>query len=252
MSGPWREASVVQGGLNIYGVAVGVLCLESTFAKLPGHIKNATSFDFPVAYEVVEGATVERLLRRPDAELLAPFIDAARALERDGVAAITGSCGFLALYQRELADAVEIPVFASSLVQVPMVHAMLRKDRKVGIMTASASSLTPAHFEATGGAGVPVAIAGMDDAQEFTEVIVEGKRTRLDFAKLEAEFLSAARALVERDASVGAIVLECTDMCTFGASIQRQVKLPVFDLTTLTRMVAEAVMRSRYQGCVPD
>ena len=95
---------------------------------------------------------------------------------------------------------------------------LMKRDQKVGVMTASASSLTEAHFEATGGAGVPVAVAGMDDAREFTEVIVEGRRERLDFTRLESEFLSAAKGLVETDPSVGAIVLECTDMCRWRCS----------------------------------
>ncbi|GBE42549.1 hypothetical protein BMS3Bbin10_00611 [bacterium BMS3Bbin10] len=246
-----KSATLIDGGLNIYGIAIGVLCLESYFAKLPGHIKNATSFDFPVSYKVVGGATVERLLRRPDPELRARFIEAARELERDGVAAITGSCGFLALFQKELADAVDIPVFASSLIQVPMVHRMLKDGQTVGVMTASSKSLTPAHFEAVGAAGVPVSVIGMDDAREFTEVIVEGRREPLDFTKLEQEFVTAAKSLLQQDRQIGAIVLECTDMCSFAASIQSEVGLPVFDLTTLTRMVAAAVMQRHYQGFTP-
>ena len=50
---------ILQGGKNIYGVPIGVLSLDSSFAKPPGHIKNASTFDFPVTYKVVVGATAK-------------------------------------------------------------------------------------------------------------------------------------------------------------------------------------------------
>lgn len=99
---------LLQGGCNTYGITIGVLGLESYFAKVPGHIKNPSSFRFPIMYKSVKGVTVKKLLREPSAAQLELFIAAARELEAEGVRAITGSCGFLALFQRELADAVNI------------------------------------------------------------------------------------------------------------------------------------------------
>ena len=101
------------GGQNICGASIGVLCLESYFPKPPGHIKNPSSLPFPVLYEMIDGVTVPDLLKNPSLELLEPFLIGAKKLEREGVRAITGSCGFLALFQRELAAAVNIPVFSS-------------------------------------------------------------------------------------------------------------------------------------------
>jgi len=128
---------ILQGGINIYGVPLGVISLESYFPKPDGHIKHPPSFDFPILYKTVKGATIDRLIRERDPELLEPFIKAAQELEREGVKAITGSCGFLALHQKALADAVDIPVFMSSLIQVPLVSRMLRSDQKVGVVVAN-------------------------------------------------------------------------------------------------------------------
>src|SRR5262249_39943361 len=86
---------------------IGVLCFDTSFTKIPGHIRNRSTFDFPVDYEVVRGATAQRIVTQADPTLLAPFVQAARALQSRGAAAITGACGFLALFQRELANAVE-------------------------------------------------------------------------------------------------------------------------------------------------
>src|SRR5690348_4455573 len=105
-------------------VSIGVLCMDTNFDKIPGHIRNTATFDFPVVQKVIRGATAQRLVVEADERLLEPFITAARELEAEGVAAITGACGFLVLFQKQLADAVNVPLFASSLIQLPMVHRM--------------------------------------------------------------------------------------------------------------------------------
>lgn len=239
---------IPQEGQNIYGIPIGVLCLETYFPKPRGHIKNATTFDFPVTYKVVKGATVKRLLEEPDGSLLEPFIEATRELEKDGVLAITGSCGFLALFQKELADAVKIPVFVSSLIQVPMVHRMLRQDQKVGILTGNKALLTERHLRAVGVGISSVCIAGMESKQEFREVILEAKRNSLDFDKFGMELIDTAETLVKTNPEVGGIVLECTDMSYFAHLIQQKLRLPVFDIISLTNMVYHAVVREKYMG----
>ena len=242
--------TILKGGANIYGIPIGVLSLESYFAKPPGHVKNAGTFGFPVTFKVVKGATTKKLVDHADRSLLEPFIAAAQELESEGVEAITGSCGFLVLFQREIADAVNIPVFLSSLIQVPMVYRMLKQNQKVGILTAKKDSLTQQHLRAVGAEDIPVCIAGMDDQEEFCDVIIDYKRIALDFGKLEKELLSVAKGLVGQHPDIGAIVLECTDMSYFAPLIQQTVKLPVFDIITLTNMVHQAVVRRPFVGMV--
>jgi len=228
--------------------AVGVLCLETTFDKVPGHIRNPATFDFPVVYRVVEGATPARVVSQGDPALLRPFIDAARDLRAQGVAAITGACGFLVLFQRELADAVDVPLYASSLIQVPMVHRMLAADRTVGLLVADRDALTRRHLDAIGAADVPVCVAGMRERPEFREVMLEGRRDRLDVARLEAEVLAEAEALAADHPALGAIVIECTDLVPFAYAIQARLGVPVFDIVTLTRMVHASLTRRPFRA----
>src|SRR5262249_59909547 len=96
---------------------------------------------FPVRYRRIDGSTSDAVVRRGSRELLPLFIDGARHLEREGARAITTSCGFLAKFQAEMAAAVSVPVFTSSLLLVPLVHRMLPPDRAVGVLTVDASSL---------------------------------------------------------------------------------------------------------------
>ncbi len=242
---------VYSGGQNICGASIGVLCLESYFPKPPGHIKNPSSLPFPVLYEMIDGITVPDLLNDPKPEMLEPFIKGARNLQAEGVRAITGSCGFLALYQKELAASVSVPVFASSLIQVPLAFNMTGAEAPVGVLTADASALTPRHFDGVGAANIPVAVKGLEQTDEFAEVILRNTRTRMDTDLIEAEVLQAARDLKREAPEIRSVVLECTDLPPYAARIQQELRLPVFDLVTLAHMSHAVSARSPYLGIMP-
>lgn len=222
---------------------IGVICMDTDFTKIPGHIRNTRTFDFPVRYHVVAGATARRVVTEADPTLLDPFIRAAQKLEADGVAAVTSACGFLAIFQRELADAVDVPVYASSLIQLPMVSRMVRRDQRVGVLTADEHALTPRHLAGVGAADVPVWVAGMADQPEFCEVILEARRPDLDAARLEREVVGVAERLAAAHPDLGALVVECTDLVPFAQPIQARLGLPVFDIVTLTEMVHRSLTR---------
>jgi len=231
----------VRGGQNIFGFTVGILMLDTQFPRIPGDMGNATTFDFPVLYHRVRGASPERVVRQGQQELLPSFIEGARSLEREGVRAISTNCGFLAMFQSEVAAAVSIPVFTSSLMLVPLVHRMLPPGKAVGIMTVDASSLRPAHFAGAGiGKDIPTVITGMETEKEFTHVMLDNQ-LEMDVDLARQEHLTVARRLVESHPEIGAIVLECTNMPPYRADIQLATGLPVFDITTLVRMVHDAV-----------
>src|ERR1700694_2123403 len=98
--------------------------LDTQFPRIPGDMGNATTFDFPVLYHRVRGASPDRVVRHRQPELLPALLERARALEREGVRAVTTNCGFLAKFQDEVAASVSIPVFTSSLMLVPLVTRM--------------------------------------------------------------------------------------------------------------------------------
>ncbi|MEP1651724.1 MAG: aspartate/glutamate racemase family protein [Paracoccaceae bacterium] len=243
--------TLYKGGQNICGATIGVLCLESHFPKPPGHIKNPSSLSFPVLYEMIDGIPVPDLLNNPTPDLLGPFLEGAKKLEREGVRAITGSCGFLALFQRELAAAVDIPVFASSLIQVPLAFQMSGASAPVGILTADAAALTDAHFKAVGAGDIPIAVQGLEDSAEFAEVILKYQRTAMDTDLIEAEVMDAARKLMTQAPNIRSLVLECTDLPPYASRLQHELRLPVFDLTTLATMAHNVVSREEYVGNMP-
>jgi hypothetical protein len=231
----------VRGGQNIYGFSVGILMLDTQFPRIPGDMGNAATFDFPVLYHRVRGASPDLVVRHGQRALLPTFIEGARALEREGVRAVTTNCGFLAMYQADMAAAVSIPVFTSSLMLVPLVYRMLPPGKAVGIMTVDASSLRPDHFAGAGiTRDIPTVMAGLETEKEFTRVMLDNQ-LELDVEIACQEHLTVARRLVEAHPEIGAIVLECTNMPPYRADIQAATGLPVFDITTLVRMVHDAV-----------
>jgi hypothetical protein len=222
---------------------VGILMLETTFPRIKGDIGNPRTFSFPVLYHTVDGASPQKVVIDPDSRLIEDFITGGRALVSRGVKAIATSCGFLALFHRQLVNALGVPVFTSSLLQVHMARSVIRADQKVGIITARRQSLTPAHLAGVGIQDYPLAICGMEDAQEFSSVFIDGK-TSLDEIKCRSEMQAAADRLLRRHPEVGAVVLECTNMPPYADTVRQVTGLPVFDAVTMVDY-ADSLLRMR-------
>ncbi|MBN1332474.1 MAG: aspartate/glutamate racemase family protein [Synergistales bacterium] len=243
-------ASEYWGKKNIYGFSIGVLMLKSSFPRVPGEIGNATTFDFPVLYRYVDEANAPNVVHegRPEV-LLEPYKRVARELESEGVGAITTNCGYLAKFQKELAASVNVPVFTSSLMQIPLAYSMLKPDQVVGVMTFCKSALRQEHFEGAGAWGIPMAVVGLEEEGEghFYDVIIND-RNFIDVEKCRKEHISAARRLVDENPRVGTIVLECTNMPPYAADIHEVTGLPVFDIVTMMRYMHSNIVKPRRGG----
>ena len=224
--------TLARGGKSIYGAPLGILMLEARFPRIPGDMGNAGTWPFPVLFRVVRGASPARVVLDGAKGLLDDFIAAGRDLVDLGAEAITTNCGFLAIYQRELAEALAVPVATSSLMQVPWVQALLPPGQRVGVLTVSGSSLTPAHLD---GAGIPrdTPFIGTEGGREFFRVLIRADATDMDVAAAEQDILDAGRALVARHPDIGAIVLECTNMPPYAAALREALGLPVFDIYSM-------------------
>lgn len=211
---------------------MGIIMLDTRFPRIKGDIGNPDTFGFPVKYQVVNGASPERMVIQADKTMIQPFIAAGRSLIKDGALALATSCGFLALFHWELTQALEVPVFSSSLLQVHLAQTLLKPGQKVGVITARKPSLTQEHLAAVGIENIPMVIQGMEAAKEFTEVFIKGKST-LDESRCREEMEVAARKLVTTHSEVGPIVLECTNMPPYADAVRNVTGQPVFDITTL-------------------
>jgi Asp/Glu/hydantoin racemase len=231
---------------HFYGEAIGILLLDTHVLRIPGDIGNATTYPFPVRFKVVEGVHGEDIVcEKPDIEVCERFIEKAKELEAEGMRAITTSCGYFSYFHDEIANAVNVPVFTSSLVQVPLVSKMLGKNKRVGIICAYSKFLTTTHLRNVGiDDSVPIAIAGVD--KYWSMISEEDPKERLD--GLEKALPKVAKELILKQPDIGAIVLECTNLPPSAAAIQEATGLPVFDIVTLIYMIHDVINRKRYVG----
>ncbi len=246
MRQPGQFPQRVTGGKPLYGAPLGILMLEARFPRIPGDMGNARTWDFPVLYKVVRGASPDVVVLRGAEGTLQAFVDAALELAALGACGITTNCGFLSLFQNELSAACQVPVLASSLMQVPMVEALLPAGKRAGILTISAKTLTPAHLAA---ARVPqgTPVQGLDGSTAFAPAILSDALS-LDVEHCRDELVAAARLLAASHPDVGAIVLECTNMSPYSAAIRRATGLPVFDMANFVTWFHGALRPKAFLG----
>ncbi|MBT8458804.1 MAG: aspartate/glutamate racemase family protein [Boseongicola sp.] len=235
---------IAQGGKSVYGASVGILMLDARFPRIPGDMGHALTWPFPVHYRIVRDASPDLVVRRGAEGMLNAFIDAARELVRDGVDGITTNCGFLSLFQEELTEAVPVPVVASSLMQVAMVNRVLPAGKRAGILTISASTLTQDHLsKAQVPDGTPIGTT--EGGQEFSRVILDNEMT-LDVEKARAENVEAALAMKAAYPELGALVLECTNMCPYAADIREVTGLPTYSIVSLVNWFQSGLTPPQY------
>ena len=226
------------------GFALGIVAVELDYPKVPGNVVNATTFDFPVMYKKVS-FDIEQLFAG-DPTIKTQVVEAAKALEQEGARAIIGACGYFAHFQKDIAAAVGVPVFMSSLCQLPTIKAWLPEDRKIAVFAADGDSLTTellAQVSADSNQLVVVNVGGMESFAP-----IRWGKGPLDNGKLEDDLVALARCTCTEHPEVDAILLECSDLPPYAAAIQRATGLPVFDFITLAKWVESAVVQRPYYG----
>ncbi len=229
------------------GEAVGILLLDTSVPFIPGDVANASTYDFPVRFQKVEGFTVARALGL-DPTIYPPLLHAARDLVSQGVRAVTGDCGFMALHQKRLAAELDVPVFLSSLLQLPFIFSIIGEGHKVGILTANGTGLSSSLMWALGIVEQErLLIAGLESRPNFYRFAIE-ETGELDAAAVELEVIQSAQSLIRSDNTVAALLLECSLLPPYSRALQEAVALPVFDYITMINYVFSAVVQKRYEG----
>jgi hypothetical protein len=209
---------------------LGILMLDTRFPRIEGDIGNPASFDFPVIFQKLEGiGPSDAVSAEPDRpRVMAALARNAQKLSDAGAVGISTSCGFLALFQNELASVSPVPVATSALLLIATL-----KDKKVGVLTASAKNLTARHFAAVG-APEDTPVEGMPEGGSFAATFL-ANGTTLDRVAVERETIQAGRALLQKHPAVEAIVLECTNLPPYKAALKQALGIEVYDVLDLLR-----------------
>lgn len=179
-------------------------------------------------------------------EIEAEIVAAAKELEAEGVRAIIGACGYFAHFQRQVAEAVNVPVFLSSLCQIPLIKLGLKSSQKIALFAASGENLNDALLQKVGVDVNDCVIQNIGDLESFAPI--RWGQMQLDNERLTKDLVKAAQKLINERPDIGAILLECSDLPPYASDIQRATGLPVFDFITLINWVEQAVVQKRYFG----
>ncbi|SDF49925.1 hypothetical protein SAMN05216241_101284 [Limimonas halophila] len=223
-------------GALAYGFRLGVLAIDCEQPFVPGDAGNASTWPWPVLYHRIEGCSIQRLVLEGDRTLEPTVVDAARALEGEGVDAIISNCGFLARFQNAVARAVNVPVGLSALLQVPPVLAFTGGGL-VGVITASAATLSRELLDAAGiPRDAPVPVYGMEDYPAFAEPFLS------DCGWVDTDALAAAaddlgRRMAAAHPDLTALVLECAVLPPYAHVFEAAAGVPVYDAVTLGRFL---------------
>jgi Asp/Glu/hydantoin racemase len=235
---------------QVSGYSVGIIYIEDVwYPMLPGNAVNAYTYDFPVRMKAIPRLDINRLFSA-DPAIGEEIIAVGRAMvEKEGIRALCSACGFFGNFHKQVAQALDIPVALSSLVQIPWIRSIIKPSQKIGVLTADAASLSE-RLLANCGIDDPGSLVVKDlrHAPQFSAILEY--RGQFDNGKVQAEVVGAALALLEEDADLGAIVLECSDLPPYAAAVQAATQLPVFDFITLIRWLHCATTQKPYCGWV--
>lgn len=226
------------------GAAIGVIAVDLDYPKIPGNVANASTFGFPVMYKKVE-FEIERLFAG-DPSLVDVVITAAKELEAEGVRAIVGACGFFAHFQKDVANAVKVPVFLSSLTQLPLIKISLGTDQKVLVLAADGPSVNNSMLAKVGTDDERVIVQNVGDRKAFSPI--RWGKTTLDNGALIEDLVELAEKQLAKHPEIGAILLECSDLPPYAFDLQVATGLPVYDFITLINWIHSSVVQHPYYG----
>jgi hypothetical protein len=244
-------------GQLAYGMGLGIMLVDEVYPGFPGDVRNASAFPYPIQYDVVSGVDIYKLCTAEDkSPCLQPILEAAQRLERWGCRAIAGECGYFAYFQPEVAAAVDVPVFMSSLLQVSWLQQLVGSSGQVGILASVRRDLTETHLRKVGVDPDSVIVTGaMDDygCPEFDSLWEADKRPEIataGYAASESDIVRISKDFVHRNPSIRALVLECTGFQPFARAIQREIDIPVASWGTLLDYAYALTVHRDYYGHV--
>lgn len=237
------EQPPVPRGRRVYGADIGIILLDTDLPRPVGDLANARTLEFPVHYAPTVGAPARHVVENEASGLLDDFLATGRRLIDLGVRAVVTCCGFLAIFQRELASALPVPVATSSLLQIPLVLQLLQPDQQVAVLTIDRTALTAAHFDGVGVTGAlreRVQVLGLEHTEHLYPVLMKGDGP-LEVERAGAEVVHACRQAVAVAPEVGAFVFECTNLPPYAQAVREATDRPVWDAVSLVRWLQQGM-----------
>ena len=240
----------MQDHQQISGYSVGIIYLEDVwYPMVPGNVVNACSYDFPVRMKAVPGLDFDRL-GTGDPRIAEAIIQLGKhMIEKEGIRALCSACGFFGIFHKTVAEALDIPVALSSMVQIPMIRNIIKPSQKIGVLTANASALSVNILENCF-IDDPSCLVIKDLRHTRGVTVIQESKGQFDNREMQREVVGAALELLEEDCDIGALLFECSDLPPYAAAVQAATQLPVFDFITLINWLHKATTQRPYCGWI--
>lgn len=212
----------------------------------PGCMSNPHTYNFPIITETVSGAWVENVVRG-DPALETSYIAAAQRLVTRGAVAISSDCGFTIRHQEAVAASVNVPVAMSSLLLLPTLIRQVPPPGKIAVLT----------FDST---HCKEDLLGIDNPSERARIVIGGIEggtvwenemmrppRRTEVFDIEADVAACVARLRNAHPEITTVLLECTMFPLVAPAIRRLTKLPVYDITSLCRMMITSIGGGSWQ-----
>ena len=240
------------------GAGLGIILVDEKYPAFPGDVRNPSAYPYPIQYAIAKDLTIQALVREKNQDAYLPaVINAAKQLEEMGCRAILGECGYFAYYQREVAKAVNVPVFLSSLLQIPWAQAVVGPDKIVGIICASKVFMQDKALENVGvKPGSNFVLFGARDDGHCPELgLLWDVRTRVgkprcNFEIAKKEFLDRVYEFYDQYPNMGAMIFECTGFPPFAREAQRRIGIPIYSWSTLMDYAYSVTVHRDFYGHV--
>jgi hypothetical protein len=240
------------------GMGLGIILLDETYPGFPGDVRNPSAFPYPIQYQVAEGLDIDKLIHDTNRNaFFDAVLKAAKNLEKMGCRAILAECGYFACFQKQMAASIKLPVFMSSLLQVPWAQSVIAPHEVVGLLMSSKEDLRDDHLTNVGihpGSNYVVGNA-MDGGlcPEFDNLWTEGLRPdppAADYDLAEKAFVEQGVLFFNEHPNMGAMVLECTGFPPFAETLQQKIDIPIFSWGTLMDFAYSVSVHRSYYGHV--
>ena len=185
------------------------------------------------------------------------MIAADKKLEKLGCRAIAAEGSYFGNYQKVIADEVNIPVFTSSLLQLPMIQQTISSKKNAVILTPLKERMSEEYLSnfgiQPGSNYIAESIHDHVICDQFIKLWgapgIEDEGT-IDFEEARDQIVARAKKIKEDNPDMGALILDCTGWTPYSRAIQQAIDLPVYSWGTLLDSINLAVNCREYYGNV--
>ena len=263
-----RMCSIVKNFQSHTNKTLGVIQLDYEYEQQIGDVDCTDSFHYNVEFAKINGLTFDHVQRGHDLTLsmkeeISHALD--NFMKNSHLTCITSNCGFMMHYQKDILDIsmnlhsdinnefyyYNVPICMSSLVLAPIILNTIQPKDKILVLTSNGGdgphdhgltmdvlkTLLYQHCDINPHVtSKRFIVRGCEEIEGFGKEIQNGEKININ--KAQKGVLKLVENVIQQEkmvnnGSIGAILVECTQMPAFSNSLKEMFPKPVFDIHSL-------------------